>query len=110
MCFKTISSIIIGCRSVLSPWTEDPIYHNTTQVEFVPKEHVVTMTQAWDYQYKWQNTRNGLVVLKGRLVDKMFKDREDNTKSQNAIIIILKLVMFQHSISDESFDKHSKNF
>jgi len=109
-CLKTVSSIIIGCSSVLSPWTEEPIYHNTTQVEYVPRKHVTTVAQSWDYQYKGNNTRRGLVELMGRLVDKMFKDREDDTKSLNAIIIILKLVMFQHSISDESFEKHSKNF
>jgi len=109
-CLKTISSIIIGCSSVISPWAEDPIYHNTTKVEFVPRKHVASVTQTWDYQYKGENTRRGLVVLMSRLVDKMLKDREDDTKSLNAIIIILKLVMFQHSISDESFEKHSKNF
>ena len=77
------------------------------QVEYVPRKHVTTVAQSWDYQYRGKNTRRGLVELMGRLVDKMFKDREDDTKTLNAIIIILKLVMFQHSISDESFEKHS---
>jgi len=110
-CLKTISSIIIGCSCVLSPWTEEgAIYHNNTQVEYVPRNHVTTVPQSLDYRYKNQNTRKALVMLMSRLVDKMLKDREDDTKSLNAITIILKLVMFQHSISDESFEKHSKNF
>jgi len=107
---KTVSSIIIGCSSVLKPWEEDPIYHNTTQIEFVPRNHTTTVMSGFDYQFREENTRRGLVFLMEKLVKKMLADREDDTKSLNAIIIILKLVMFQHSISDESFEKHSKNF
>ena len=69
-----------------------------------------------------------------RLTEKILQDREDDTRSLNSISVILKLVMFQvglyhctsyvaivhvvrscykylqKGVSDESLEKHTKNF
>ena len=61
------------------------MYHNTTQVEYVPRKHVTTVIQSWDYFNKGEDSRKGLVVLMGRLVDKMLKDRENDSR-ENCLV------------------------
>ena len=108
---KTISSIIIGCSGFLRHWEdEEAVSHVETEVEHRPMAHVTGLPRQFDYKLRGENTRRALALLMDSLVDKILSEREDDTKALNAIIIILKLIMFQFSISDESYEKHSKDF
>jgi len=110
-CLKTISSVVIGASCFLKGWEEDPIYHNSTVVEHIPMMHTVMPRGAqFDLKFKGENTRRFLVGFLKRLTEKVLQDREDDTRSLNSITIILKLVMFQKGVSDESLEKHTKNF
>lgn len=108
---KTISSIIIGCSGFLRNWEdEEPVSHVETLVQHQPRAQVTGLPREFDYRHRGENTRRGLARLMASLVDKILTEREDDTKALNAIIIILKLIMFQFSITDESYEKHSKDF
>ena len=108
---KTVSSIVIGASAILKPWTGEIVCHQPTKMEYRPRRHTVAPPdKSFDFKIKGRNTRECLVEIMISLAEKMLKDREDDTKSLNAIVIILKLLMFQHTISGENLEKHTENF
>ena len=108
---KTISSILIGCSAVLPPWEEEVICHQPSGVQHVPRRHtVLPPDKVAQYELRGGNTRLALARLVHRLAARLLQDREDDTKSLIALISVLKLVVFQHSVSEESYEKHMKNF
>ena len=48
--------------------------------------------------------------LMENLLHKILKDRADDTKVLISIATILKLVVFQHTCTDEGLDKHTKTY
>ena len=108
---KTVSSVVIGASAVLKPWQGEIVCHQATKVEYKPRMHVVALPdKSFDFMIEGKNTRKYLVEVMISLAEKMLKDREDDTKALNAIVIILKLLMFQHTVSDENLEKHTKSF
>ena len=108
---KTVSSVVIGASAVLKPWQGEIVCHQATKVEFRPRMHIVALPEkSFDFKIEGKNTRKCLVEVMISLAEKMLKDREDDTKALNAIVIILKLLMFQHTVSDENLEKHTKSF
>ena len=108
---KTVSTLVTGSSPVLPPWQEEALCMQETKVEFRPRTHTVLPKEnTFNFKFRCDNARKTLASLMERLVVKVLEEREDDTKTLNAIINVLKLLMFQHSISEESYDKHSKNF
>ena len=108
---KTVSSVVIGASAVLKPWHGEIVCHQATKMEFRPRMHIVALPdKSFDFKIEGKNTRKCLVEVMISLAEKMLKDREDDTKALNAIVIILKLLMFQHTVSDENLEKHTKSF
>ena len=109
-CLKTISGIIVGASSFLHPWQEEAMVNIESQVEQRQRRHEVGQNHELNYLFRGENTRRYLVMLMKKLVEKLLSVREDDTKSLNQIISILKMIMFQHCVSEESVEKHSKSF
>ena len=94
---------MIGASAVLKPWQGEIVCHQATKMEFRPRMHIVALSdKSFDFKIEGKNTRKCLVGVMISLAEKMLKDREDDTKALNAIVIILKLRMFQYTSWDEN--------
>ena len=103
---------ISGGSPFLPTWQEDSIYPMATMVRHVPFRHT-THVNGRRFSYRFRevgNTRVFLVDLMENLLQKVLRDRSDDTKVMITISSILKLLVFQHSYTDESLDKHVKSF